>query len=283
MVNCQSLIVVVRYMIGVFDSGFGGLSVLKNFLKYCPEQDYLYLGDNARVPYGQKSPETVYLYSRQAVDFLFARGAKLVILACNTASALALRRLQQEYLPFAYPDRRILGVVIPIAEAVAKSPAQRIGIIGTSATIRSAVYETEIAKLDPGKIVIGQAAPLLAPAIEESIMDDGVLAAILDRYLAFVSRDNIEELVLACTHYPLVMDEIRLRLPASCRLSDPGRIVALSLLSYLKRHPELGLRTAAAGKSQCKFMTTGSPESFQIQGGPFLGQNIRMIEKISLG
>jgi glutamate racemase len=268
-------------MIGVFDSGYGGLSVLKSFLERCPQYDYVYLGDNARVPYGQKSPETVYRYSREAVDFLFARGARLVILACNTASALALRRLQREYLPAAYPERRILGVVIPIAEAVAKSPARRIGVIGTEATIASGVYKTEIAKLATDKIVIARSAPLLAPAIEEGVFDDAVLGAILDRYLAFLDQEHIEELVLACTHYPLVAGEIQQRLPEACLMPDPGRIVAESLCSYLGRHPELEIRAHGAEHS-LGFCTTGDPAVFKVRGSRFLGQAVERVEKLVL-
>ena len=171
-------------MIGIFDSGLGGLTVMQALIGRLPDYDYLYLGDNARAPYGNKSAAAIFAYTRQAVGFLFARGCKLVILACNTASAEALRRIQQEYLPQAYPDKRVLGVVIPICEAaVASSRFGRIGVIGTRATINSGVYERELLKLRPGLEIYSEPAPLLVPLVEEGWTGKPETNMILKKYL----------------------------------------------------------------------------------------------------
>ncbi len=267
-------------MIGVFDSGYGGLSVLRHFLATIPD-NYIYFGDNARVPYGNKSPELVYRYTVEACDLLFARGCRLVILACNTASALALRRIQQEYLLARYPDRRVLGVVRPIVEAAAARPdISKIGLIATRATVESGVYATELRKLAPHKILVSQATPLLVPLIEEGAKQE-VLDLVLADYLAFAYEQGIEELILACTHYPLIIDDLRRHLPASCRLEDPGSIVAASLSSYISRHPELGLSREQSQSEDTLFLTSDDPIRFREQGERFLGRKMAKVEKIS--
>jgi len=170
-------------MIGVFDSGFGGLTILSAFLKKLPEYDYLYLGDSARTPYGSKSQEVIYTYTRQAVNFLFSKGCRVIVLACNTASTKALRKIQQEWLPVNYPDRRVLGVVIPLAESAVESTRYgRIGVIGTQATIESRVYEEELRKLRAELKIYGQACPLLVPLVEEGWVGKPESNMILKKY-----------------------------------------------------------------------------------------------------
>ena len=171
-------------MIGVFDSGFGGLTVLKEFLKVLPDYDYIYLGDNARAPYGNKSDEVIYNYTKQAVDFLFKSGCKLIIIACHTASAKALRKIQQEYSPEFYPDKRVLGVVTPVVEeAIKLSRYHKLGIIGTMATINSGVYKKELEKLRDDLEIFGQACPLLVPLVEEGWIGKPETNKILKKYL----------------------------------------------------------------------------------------------------
>ena len=179
-------------LIGVFDSGLGGLSVLKKFLSDVPGYHYIYLGDSARLPYGNKSPETIYAYTVEAVDFLFKQNCHLVIIACNTASAQALRRLQQEWLPYHYPDRRVLGVIKPLAEAATTNNFKKIGIIGTTATINSKTYPKEIHELNSKLKVYGQAAPLLVPLIEDGRLDNPETKLILKSYLAPLQAKKID-------------------------------------------------------------------------------------------
>ncbi|MHB8904195.1 MAG: glutamate racemase, partial [Patescibacteria group bacterium] len=185
-------------LIGVFDSGLGGLTVLKKFLIGLPGYHYLYLGDTARVPYGDKSPETIYNYTIQAVEFLFKKDCNLVIIACNTASAQALRKLQQEWLPKNYPKRRVLGVIKPLAEAISKNTTnKRVGIIGTNATINSGAYTREINELNPKLYVYEQAAPLLVPLIEAGRINNSETRIILKSYLTTLKAKKINSLVLA--------------------------------------------------------------------------------------
>ena len=266
-------------MIGVFDSGFGGLTVLKSFLKYCPDLSYVYLGDNARVPYGSKSEELIYEYSKQAIDFLFKKDCQLVIFACNTASALALRRIQQEYLPEKYPDKKVLGVVRPIAEHIAsKRDIKKVGVIGTRATINSKVYTKEINNLNKEIKVLEQATPLLAPIIEDGEIPEAALDIILEKYLQFVRDEAIEELILACTHYPLLYDKIKDKLPEHCQMDCPSDIAAKSLVDYLARHKEIEL----GRKAKREFYTTDDVKKFKELGGKFLEQEIKNINKINL-
>ncbi len=266
-------------MIGVFDSGFGGLTVLKSFLKIMPEYNYIYLGDNARVPYGGKSEKLIYEYSKQAIDFLFQQDCQLIIFACNTVSALALRKIQQEYLPKNYPDKKVLGVVRPIAENIAsQKDIKKVGVIGTKATVNSKVYNKEINNLNKNIKVFGRATPLLAPIIEDNNIPEKALDIILKQYLQFVSNKKIEELILACTHYPLLMDKIKNVLPEICRLNCPGDIVAKSLVDYLSRHGEIKLKKEA----RQKFYTTDSIEKFKKLGEKFLGRKMENINKIKL-
>ena len=268
-------------MIGVFDSGFGGLTILKAFLEALPEYHYLYLGDSARTPYGNKSLKVVYEYTRQAVDFLFGQGATLIILACNTASAKALRRIQQEWLPVHYPDRRVLGVAIPLAEAaVDASRYGRIGVVGTRATIESKVYEQELHKLEPGLKIYEQPCPLLVPLVEEGWVGKPETNMILKKYLRSLKSKKIDTLILGCTHYPFLKKDIIRIMGKNCHVLDAPGIVADKLVDYLERHPEIEERLSREGKRV--FYTTDDPERFRAFGEKFIGRNISEVQAISL-
>ena len=269
-------------MIGVFDSGFGGLTILRAFLTKLPQYEYVYLGDNARTPYGNKSQSVIYAYTREAVEFLFNRGCILVILACNTASTKALRRIQQELLPATYPDRRVLGVVIPLAEAgVAESRYGRIGVIGTRATIESEVYEQELAKLGPDLKVFGQACPLLVPLVEEGWVGKPETHMILKKYLHRIKRKEIDTLILGCTHYPFLQKDIERIMGKNCRVLNGPETVSAKLSDYLLRHPEIEERIGRNGAAS--FCTTDDPDRFRRLGQKFLRHRIPDVEQVVLG
>lgn len=265
-------------MIGVFDSGVGGLTVLKSLLKRLPAHNYIYLGDNARAPYGNKSQRQVYRYTVQAVDFLFKQGCQLVVVACNTASALALRRLQQEWLMKNYPDRRVLGVVRPMAEAMADLKFDKIGVIGTIGTIKSKIYQNELKALNPKIMIIGQAAPLLVPLIESGWKDEMETKGILKKYLSPLKKKGVQALVLGCTHYPYLKEEICQEMGRGCKVYDSGEVVAESLKDYLKRHEELGIKSVKS--PSVRFCTTGDVAKFKVLGENFLGVRMKKVEKI---
>jgi len=219
--------------IGVFDSGLGGLAIAQAIIRRLPQYDYLYLGDTKRVPYGGRSQETIHEFTSQALDYLFANDCHLVVLACNTASAEALRRSQQEYLPRHYPERNVLGVIIPTAEAVFEATdARRIGVLATQSTVHSRAYERELRRLKGGVEVVGQAAPLLVPLIEH----DGLkyVDAVLDDYLA--SMGDVDAVILGCTHYSWVKGHVRERVRVPVVSQD--EVVPDKLADYLVRHPE---------------------------------------------
>jgi glutamate racemase len=268
-------------MIGVFDSGYGGLTVLKGFLETLPEYDYLYLGDSARAPYGNKSLKVVYEYTRQAVDFLFSRGAVLIILACNTASAKALRRIQQEWLPRHYPDRRVLGVVIPLAEAaVDASRWGRIGVIGTRATVESKVFDQELHKLDPKLKIYEKACPLLVSLVEEGWVGKPETRSILKKYVLPLKSAAVDTLILGCTHYPFLKKDIERIMGKNCRVLDGPAVVADKLAGYLDRHPEIE-RRLSRGRIR-RFSTTDDPERFKIFGEDFLGRRMPEVVAVDL-
>lgn len=269
-------------MIGVFDSGLGGLTILRAFLTNLPQYDYTYLGDNARTPYGNKSQAVIYAYTREAVEFLFAKGCILVILACNTASTKALRRIQQELLPEKYPDRRVLGVVIPLAEAgVDVSRYGRIGVIGTRATIESSVYEQELVKLDTDLKIYGQACPLLVPLVEEGWVGKPETNMILKKYLYRLKRKKIDTLILGCTHYPFLQKDIERIMGKNCRVLNGPVTVSEKLSDYLSRHPEIEQRIGRNGN--VTFCTTDDPDRFRLFGQKFLRHTIPHVEQAMLG
>ncbi len=270
-----------KNIIGVFDSGLGGLSVFKHFIKRLPGFNYIYLGDNARVPYGGKSREVIYEYTKEAIDFLFDKGANLIIIACNTASAEALRKIQQEYLPQRYPGKKVLGVIRPLAEAASKTGRlNKVGIIGTKATINSNVYKTEIKKLNPKIKVYQISAPLLVPLIEEGWAHKPETKNILKSYLKPLKEKNLDALILGCTHYPFLLKEAKKIMGPKCFIPNTGEIIARSLEDYLKRHPELNIKTEK--KPTIRFYTTDNIEQFKKLGEKFLGQKIKQIEKAEL-
>ena len=260
-------------MIGVFDSGFGGLVVLREFLGRLPQYDYLYLGDNARIPYGTRSDRVVIRFTRQAVDFLFRQGCQLIILACHTASAKALRTIQQVYLPEHYPGRRVLGVLIPtVEEALAGSPQKRIGVIGTEGTVTSRSFELELHKLDPQVQVFQQACPLLVPLIEEGEQDWEGTTMILRRYLASIQQAAVDTLILGCTHYSILKDRVAAVMGDGARLICSGQVTAVKLVDYLKRHPDMEARLSR-GQTR-RYLTTDLTPRFQHLASLFMGRTL---------
>ena len=268
--------------IGVFDSGYGGLTVLRQIRHLMPHYDYLYLGDNARAPYGTRSFEVVYQFTLQAVRQLFQMGCPLVILACNTASAKALRTIQQNDLPHIDPTRRVLGVVRPTAECVGYITRSRhIGIMATPGTIRSATYDIEIQKLHPDIHVTGQACPMWVPLIENMEHQSAGADYFVQKYIDELLRRDplIDTIILGCTHYPLLLDKIRQFAPPHIQLISQGQYVAQSLSDYLRRHADMAQRLTTGG--QCRFLTTEQPSAFAESATAFLGSTIEA-EHISL-
>jgi len=268
-------------MIGVFDSGFGGLTILTAFLKQLPQYNYIYLGDNARAPYGNKSQEVIYNYTQEAVDFLFKQGCELIIIACNTTPAKALTKIQQEQLLKYGQGKRVLGVIIPIAEQAAKlSRFGRIGVIGTRATINSEVYENELKKLDPSLKIYHQACPLLVPLIEEGWIKKPEAKMILKKYLRPLKQKQIDSLILGCTHYPFLIEDIKRIMGKNCQVLDSPNIIADKLENYLKRHPEIEIKI---GKNKKRlFYTTDNTERFKEFGRKFLKEEIEKVKRVDL-
>ena len=256
--------------IGVFDSGYGGLTILRELRKTLPEYDYLYLGDNARAPYGSRSFEVIYRYTLEAVRELFARGCPLVILACNTASAKALRSIQQRDLPAIDPSRRVLGVIRPTVEILDKvSESGHIGVLGTPGTVASESYVIETRKLFPEMKVSQQACPLWVPIVENSEADGDGADYFVRKYIdGLMEKDPaIDTFVLACTHYPLLIDKIRRYAPAGVRILEQGSLVAESLKDYLRRHPEMECRLSKGGGAD--FLTSENPGKFDALASMF--------------
>jgi len=277
-------------MIALFDSGIGGLTVMKPLIKLLPEYDYIYLGDSARSPYGGRSEEAIKQFSEEAVEYLFNRGAKLIIFACNTASAVALRHVQQKYLKGKNEkDRKILGVLIPVAEEVIKqTKGGRVGVTGTRATISSESYVTEIHKINPNIKVYSQACPLLVPLIEEGWQDRPEAISILKKYLKPLKSCNVDTLILGCTHYPLMHKNFEKIMGKKVKVFDTGEVVATSLKDYLSRHPEIETKLAKAKKSSPEsqgsrtFLTTDDPKKLQTFAEKYLGTKIKTPERVSL-
>lgn len=261
--------------IGVFDSGYGGLTILKELKEQLPQHDFIYLGDNARAPYGTRSFETVYQYTLEAVNWFFDQGCSLVILACNTASAKALRTIQQKDLPSLSLDKRVLGVIRPTTEVLGNfSFSKQVGILGTTGTIQSESYPIELAKFFPGLQVFQQACPMWVPLIENGEFDKPGAAYFVELYLhqLFAQCNQIDTVLLACTHYPLMADQIKAFLPPGVSLISQGTIVAKSLVKYLQHHPSLA--DSCSQNAQLQFYTTDQPESFNETASLFFGQKI---------
>lgn len=268
-------------MIAVFDSGFGGLSILKGLLNKLPQYDYLYLGDSARAPYGGHSRDTVREFSEEAVNFLFEKGATLIIIACNTSSAAASRYLQDKYIVDGglKGKKNILGVVFPFSEAaVDATKNKRIGLVGTKGTIKSGAFQTQIKKLMPEAELITQPCPLLVPLIEEGQHDKPEARMILKKYLRPLKTHGIDTLILGCTHYPFMLKDFQKYMGKGVKLIGDGDMLADSLEDYLKRHPGIESKLGRGGKR--KFMTTDDPEKFKKMGAKFLGHVIDRVEGV---
>lgn len=266
--------------IGVFDSGFGGLSILRGIVNEMPEYDFTYLGDTARVPYGTRSPEIVYEFTRQAVEFLLKKNCGLVILACNTASSDALRHIQREYLPKNFPDRNVLGVLIPAAEkAVAVTANRKIGVLATAGTVRSGAFAREVFKLDPEAEVFQNACPLLVPLVEAGEEDSLATEYFLKQYLKPLLARDVDTIILGCTHYGLLEPKISDIVGEKVRIVSESRIIGGELRGYLARHPE---RERVLGKhGRRTFYSTDCTEQFSILGKRFFGEEIA-VEKVDL-
>ncbi len=269
--------------IGIFDSGYGGLTILEKIRKELPQYDYIYLGDNARTPYGTRSFDVVYKFTLECVNQLFEMGCQLVVLACNTASAKALRSIQQNDLPQIDPSRRVLGVIRPTVEAVGSmTKTKHIGLLATPGTVQSNSYPLEIAKLHENIIVTSEACPLWVPLIENnehlSVGADYFIRKNVQQLLEIDSL--IDTIMLGCTHYPLVEEKIKALIPAGISIVSQGEIVAKSLVDYLQRHPEMSAKCTQGGS--IRYLTTESVEKFASSASIFLKEQIQA-EHIDLG
>jgi len=280
--------------IGIFDSGYGGLTILHGIRQLLPQYDYLYLGDNARAPYGPRSFDVVYEFTRQAVEKLFSMGCHLVILGCNTASAKALRTIQQNDLPKWDPDRRVLGVIRPTAEVIGSlTKSRHVGILATEGTIKSESYKLEIQKLYPDIVVSGVACPFWVPLVEYNEADSpGADYFVKKRIDQIMHLDpQIDCLILGCTHYPLLMPKILKYLPNGVRVVPQGEYVANSLKQYFEKHPAMEQKCSKS--YSVRYVTTENPDKFKEQAQIFLRERLRVgdqrsgmsieVENITLG
>ena len=269
--------------IGIFDSGYGGLTVLHGIRQLMPEYDYLYLGDNARAPYGPRSFDVVYEFTRQAVMKLFDMGCHLIILGCNTASAKALRTIQQHDLPGIDPERRVLGVIRPTAEVIGGlTKSRHVGVLATEGTIRSESYTLEIKKLHPDIEVTGVACPFWVPLVEYNEADSPGADYFVKKRIDEIMRKDpeIDAIILGCTHYPILMPKILKYLPAGVRIVPQGEYVAESLKQYLERHPQIEQRCSKGAKVH--YLTTENPTKFKESAQIFLHEPVE-VENITLG
>ncbi len=256
--------------IGIFDSGIGGLTVFRSIAEKLPEYDYIYLGDNSRAPYGNRSFNTIHQYTWECVQWLFKMDCQLIILACNTASAKALRTIQQKDMQALDPTKRVLGVIRPTAEVIGKySKTKEIGVLGTTGTVQSASYLLEIEKFFPDLKVYQQACPLWVPMIESGDYEKPEADAIINLYLYELMRQsiNIDTILLACTHYPLIQDQIKANLSPNINVIAQGDIVAQSLANYLQRHPKMDGQLSRNGTKQ--FFTTDDTKEFDRHASRF--------------
>lgn len=263
--------------IGVFDSGYGGLTILHGLRQTMPQYDYMYLGDNARAPYGSRSFEVVYKFTRQAVLKLFSMGCHLVILGCNTASAKALRSLQQRDIPELDPSRRVLGIIRPTAEVIGTiTKSNHVGLLATEGTIKSQSYNMEISKLWPEIQVNGVACPLWAAIVEANEADSpGADYFVKKRIDQLMLKDaDIDTIILGCTHYPLLMSSIVKNLPDGVRVVPQGQYVANSLKDYLKRHPQMEQMITKTGS--CRYLTTENEDKFKESAQIFLHEQVEV-------
>lgn len=270
--------------IGVFDSGYGGLTILREIRRLLPEYDFVYLGDNARAPYGNRSFDVVYNFTREAVKTLFDMGCPLVILACNTASAKALRTIQQHDLPLWDAERRVLGVIRPTAEVIGHlSQSRHVGVVATPGTILSESYRLEINKLYPDIVVNAHACPMWVPLVENSETESAGADYFVKKDIdaLFAMDAMIDTVILGCTHYPLLLDKIRKYVPQGTTIIPQGEYVATSLCDYLLRHPEMDSRLTKSG--ECHYFTTEHSDKFGKTARMFLGKDIQVEHLSSLG
>jgi len=261
--------------IGIFDSGFGGLTVYRKIRERLPQYDYLYLGDNARTPYGNRSFEAILKFTAESLEHLFSEDCLLVVIACNTASAKALRTIQQRLLPVKYPDKRVLGIIRPSVEALAQKPAgSHVALWATEGTVRSDSYALELAKLSPQMKLTQVVCPMLVPLVESGELSGPGLEYFLDRYWreTLDAAPRMDALLLACTHYPLIYPAIRKLVPAETEVLVQGDIVAPSLENYLHRHPEIETRLTRNAAE--RFLTTDQTENFDHLASLFLGRDV---------
>lgn len=257
--------------IGVFDSGYGGLTILEHMLEAMPDNDFIYFGDNARTPYGTRSFQVVYEFTLQCVTRLFEMGCPLVILACNTASAKALRTIQQVDLPKMDPTRRVLGIIRPTVEIIdSLTETRHVGLLATPGTIKSLSYPLEIGKLYPDIKVTGESCPIWVPLVENGLAgSEGTDFFVRQHVERLLTKDPlIDSIILGCTHYPLLIDSIRKFVPERVNILCQGQYVAESLQQYLNRHPEMSARCTTGGT--CRFVTTESAQTFLQQASVFL-------------
>lgn len=265
-----------KHPIAVFDSGYGGLTVLKSIVATLPQYDYLYMGDNARAPYGPRSFDQVYQYTLQAVEWFFAQGCELVILACNTASAKALRTIQQNDLEKLGKGKRVLGVIRPTAEVIGNySKSGHVGVLGTKGTVLSGSYQIEIEKFFPEIKVTQEACPMWVPLIENNEYESAGADYFVQQHILQLLKQDADTdcILLACTHYPLLMNKIRQFVPSHIEVIEQGAIVAKSLADYLLRHPDMEERCSKNG--QIRFFTTGDPADFDEHGSRFFGKPVQ--------
>ncbi|MET3980884.1 glutamate racemase [Mucilaginibacter sp. UYP25] len=263
--------------IGVFDSGIGGLTVFRSIVEQMPGYDYLYLGDNGRAPYGNRSFKTIHQYTWECVQWMFKQGCPLVILACNTASAKALRTIQQQDMPGMHNDKRVLGVIRPTAEVIGNyTQTKQVGVLGTQGTVQSGSYLLEIAHFAPDIKVYQQACPLWVPLIENGEYNkpgaDYYVQMYLDQLMA--QSPDIDTILLACTHYPLLQEKIKAHLPANINVVAQGDIVATSLVDYLQRHPEMEQRLSKQGGRQF-YTTIDDTPDFDHHASRFFGNEVK--------
>jgi len=268
--------------IGVFDSGYGGLTILHQMRQLMPQYDYLYLGDNARAPYGPRSFDIVYQFTREAVMKLFDLGCHLVIIACNTASAKALRTIQQNDLPGIDPKRRVLGVIRPTAECIGHiTQSRHVGIFATVGTIKSESYVLEIQKLYPDITVTGEPCPMWVPLIENNEYDSPGADYFVEKRIGNLMRRDpkIDSIILGCTHYPLLLNKILKYVPRGVKIIPQGEYVANSLKDYMVRHPEIDVKCSKGGR--CHYMTTENVDKFSESAQLFLHETVD-VEQVTL-
>lgn len=276
MISTESSLPKTPGPIGVFDSGYGGLTILRDIRKRLPDYDFIYLGDNARAPYGTRSFDIVYDFTRQAVVELFRRGCHLVILACNTASAKALRSIQQNDLPELDPHRRVLGVIRPTIESLGEtSRSGNIGLLATPGTVRSHSYTMEVEKLYPDMKVTEKACPMWVPIVENGEAANPGADYFVEKYINEILAENakIDTLILGCTHYPILIDKIRKYTPANISILPQGKLVADSLADYLHRHPEMDDRCTKKGRTL--YLTTENPHQFEPLASIFMNEDVK--------